>query len=103
MTHGEFLLRDVCAGTSPSCTASCPRGDSFACDGPEDCAGARCCAAVQNSGTHAVCRAACIRGSDLQLCHSDAECTDAPGGPARCCPVNGALFPGIGACDARCQ
>lgn len=100
--RSELCCATYAPGSVPSCTASCVRGDSFMCDGPEDCAGSPCCAAIENSGTHAVCRPACTAGRDLLLCHADADCAGSPGGASRCCPVNPTLFPGIGACAGRC-
>lgn len=104
LTAGQLCCHDYSAGSQPHCMMDCGGsvGDSFACDGPEDCAGAHCCALLMNSGTHATCKPSCTWGSERQHCHSDDECADAPGGARKCCPISPSLYPGVNACDSAC-
>src|SRR5262249_52413068 len=70
-----------CPGMNLMCSNfMCMTGDTFACDGPEDCAAKPCCF----DGTTASCATGGnCKGTDTVICHSAADC---PMAAPFCCP-----------------
>ena len=67
----------VCCVSQMTYTASCIAGPcpnmsySYACDGPEDCGGLRCCFSLTRNGS--ACASDC--GIDYRLCHTPTDCS----------------------------
>jgi hypothetical protein len=83
---------ECCLGAQTVCkpTGTCPT-QPFACDGPEDCAGAVCCF-VNNNGSR--CQ---TNNCGAIACHVDADC---PAGAPKCCPKP--FTPNYRGCQAQC-
>ena len=100
-----LLSGQACYGlpTGPVCTTTCAaEADQLRCDGPEDCPGCKCCPSLTPIGaSRAACADTCVPGRGPELCHSSAECKSANG--AVCCPIHASRYPGVGACESRCD
>jgi hypothetical protein len=100
---------NVCCGTTPTAAMCQPAattcaGSSFACDEKGDCANGQICCFVAVSTTAA--NNACTTGTtcsgglfSIQICKTDAECTNGMSCVPQSCPVGGSTVT-IGACGA---
>lgn len=76
-------------------------GESFACDGPEDCAnGSICCAYRGGSAACAKSETCDLNSDHVQLCHTQNDCQALPG--TTCCPEPESVVPS-GTCRSSCN